>query len=83
MFALREGPQRYTRLHRAVALTSTDVVHSRTLTDTLTYLQDEELVERHQELRVADYRLTPAGTELVDLLAEIGRWDKQHRADDE
>lgn len=63
-------------------MTIPDVVHARTLTDTLTYLQTEDLVEHHQDPHAADYRLTPAGTDLVDLLGEIAHWDKQHRAND-
>jgi DNA-binding HxlR family transcriptional regulator len=77
--ALRDGPLRYSKLHHAVSQTSTEVVHARTLTDTLTRLREHQLVEHHQDGRNADYRLTRGGTELVDLLAEIERWSKQHR----
>jgi DNA-binding HxlR family transcriptional regulator len=57
------------------------VVHARTLTRTLTYLQEEGLVEHHHDTETADYRLTPAGTELVDLLVELERWTRQHRSE--
>ncbi|MFC3380639.1 winged helix-turn-helix transcriptional regulator [Couchioplanes azureus] len=80
--ALRDGPLRYSRLHHAVSQTSLEVVHARTLTRTLTHLQEEGLVEHHQEADTADYRLTIAGTELVDLLAELERWTREHRTDD-
>jgi DNA-binding HxlR family transcriptional regulator len=74
---LQEGPLRYSRLHHAVSQTSPDVVHARTLTRTLAHLQEEGLVEHHQ-----DYRLTTAGTELVELLMELSRWTRQHRIED-
>ncbi|MGC9671406.1 winged helix-turn-helix transcriptional regulator [Planosporangium sp. 12N6] len=77
--ALREGPLRYSQLHHAVSQASTEVVHSRTLTGTLTYLREEGLVEHHEDANGADYRLTVGGTELVDLLDEIRRWCRQHR----
>ncbi|WP_341874602.1 winged helix-turn-helix transcriptional regulator [Salinispora arenicola] len=77
--ALQDGPLRYSRLHHAVSKASTDVVHARTLTRTLGHLQDQGLVEHHQTDQAADYRLTSAGTELVDLLSDLGRWTRAHR----
>jgi DNA-binding HxlR family transcriptional regulator len=79
---LQEGPLRYSRLHHAVSQTSPDVVHARTLTRTLAHLQEEGLVEHHQDTEAADYRLTTAGTELVELLMELSRWTRQHRIED-
>jgi DNA-binding HxlR family transcriptional regulator len=58
------------------------VVHARTLTRTLAYLQEEGLVEHHQDTETADYRLTAAGIELVELLMELERWTRQHRSED-
>jgi DNA-binding HxlR family transcriptional regulator len=58
------------------------VVHARTLTRTLAHLQDEGLVEHHQDAETADYRLTTAGIELVELLMELERWTRQHRSED-
>ncbi len=81
--ALREGPLRYSKLHHAVSQTSPNVVHARTLTDTLNYLRAQDLVEHHQGDTGADYRLTTGGVELVDLLSEIDRWSRQHRASGE
>jgi len=78
--ALRDRPLRYSKLHHAVSQTSPGTVHARTLTDTLTYLREHDLVEHHQDAHSADYRLTTGGAELVDLLAEIERWSRQHRA---
>ncbi|MFC8849930.1 MULTISPECIES: winged helix-turn-helix transcriptional regulator [unclassified Micromonospora] len=77
--ALHEGPLRYSKLHHAVSQVSSDVVHARTLTDTLTYLRAHDLVEHHQGDDGADYRLTDGGAELLDLLGEIDRWSRQHR----
>lgn len=70
---------RYSKLHHAVAQSSPGVVHARTLTGTLNYLREQELVEHHQDTEGADYRLTTGGAELVDLLTEIERWSRQHR----
>jgi DNA-binding HxlR family transcriptional regulator len=79
--ALKDGPLRYTQLHHAVSNVRPRVVHNKTLTDTLTYLRDEALVEHHHhDDDSADYRLTAGGAELIDLLAEINRWSRQHRA---
>ncbi|WP_412740796.1 winged helix-turn-helix transcriptional regulator [Krasilnikovia sp. MM14-A1259] len=83
LIALQEGPQRYSRLLHAVSRTSPGVVHARTLTDNLTFLQDEGLVEHHHDPEAADYRLTQAGSDLVDLFGYLGRWDEEHRNDDE
>jgi DNA-binding HxlR family transcriptional regulator len=78
--ALKDCPLRYTQLHHAVSNVSPGVVHNKTLTDTLTYLRDEDLVEHHHhDDDSADYRLTAGGAELIDLLAEINRWSRQHR----
>ncbi|MFI6242781.1 winged helix-turn-helix transcriptional regulator [Micromonospora sp. NPDC050795] len=75
--ALHDGPLRYTTLQHVVSRVKDEPVHSRTLTDTLNYLCAQQLVE-HQ-YQGADYRLTAGGQELVDLLAEIRRWERQHR----
>lgn len=83
MTALREGPLRYSKLHHAVSQVSSDVVHARTLTDTLNYLRAQDLVEHRQGDDGADYRLTGGGIELLDLLGEIDRWSRQHRASGE
>jgi DNA-binding HxlR family transcriptional regulator len=76
---LKDGPLRYTQLHHAVSTNSPGVVHNRTLTDTLTYLREQDLVRHHQDDDRADYRLTAGGAKLVDLLAEIERWSRQYR----
>ncbi|WP_307937295.1 winged helix-turn-helix transcriptional regulator [Salinispora arenicola] len=78
--ALYDGPLRYSTLHHLVSQISPFTVHARTLTDTLNYLCAENLVEHRQHDDGADYRLTTGGSELVDLLAEIKRWSRQHRS---
>ncbi|GLZ01878.1 winged helix-turn-helix transcriptional regulator [Actinoplanes sp. NBRC 103695] len=80
--ALRDGPLRYSKLHHSVSQASADVVHARTLTRTLNHLQERGLVEHHYDTDTADYRLTSAGTELLDLLSEIERWTREHRAEE-
>ena len=79
LITLHGGPQRYSRLHHAVSQTSPGTVHARTLTSTLNYLGEEQLVTHHQNDDGADYRLTAGGSELVDLLGKIQRWNRQHR----
>lgn len=81
--ALRDGPLRYSRLHHAVSQASPDVVHARTMTRTLKELTKEGLVEHHHDAQIADYRLTRAGTGLVDLLAELDRWTREHWTDED
>jgi DNA-binding HxlR family transcriptional regulator len=81
--ALRDGPLRYSRLHHVVSRASPEVVHARTLTRTLGHLQEHGLVEHRQDARTADYRLTTAGAELVDLLVQIELWTLEHRSDED
>lgn len=78
--ALHDRPLRYSRLHHVVSQASSGTVHARTLTGTLNYLRAQGLIEHHQNSDGADYRLTDGGTELVELLGEINRWSRQHRA---
>jgi DNA-binding HxlR family transcriptional regulator len=52
------------------------------MTRTLAHLQEEGLVEHHRhDADTADYRLTAAGTELVDLLADLEQWTRLHRSE--
>lgn len=60
---------------------SPTVVYPKTLTRTLEHLQEQGLVEHHMGEEPPDYRLTTAGTDLVDLVAELGRWTREHRTD--
>ncbi|TCB91671.1 transcriptional regulator [Micromonospora zingiberis] len=76
---LHDGPTRYSTLHHTVSQISPFTVHARTLTDTLNHLCAEGLVKHHHDTDSADYRLTTGGEELVDLLAQIRRWSRQHR----
>lgn len=66
----------------AVSQASPTVVYPKTLTRTLKHLQAEGLIEHHQDNDNPDYRLTTAGAELVDLIAELGRWTREHRTED-
>jgi DNA-binding HxlR family transcriptional regulator len=67
-------------------------VYPKTLTRTLEHLQREGLVKHHHDVgaaarnpsgrrRPGDYRLTTAGMALVDLIAELGRWTREHRTE--
>ncbi len=80
---LRDGPLRYSRLLHAVSQASPTIVYPKTLTRTLESLQEQGLVEHHQDEHTADYRLTTAGTELVNLVDELGRWRRERRAEDD
>ena len=79
--SLEDGPLRYSQLLHAVSQASPTVVYPKTMTRTLEYLQAEGLVEHRQDEDPADYRLTVAGTELVDLVNALGRWRREHRTD--
>lgn len=79
--ALKDGPLRYTPLSHAVSNATDGFVHNRTLTGTLGYLREQNLIEHRQTGDCAIYRLTAGGDELIDLLAEILRWTRQHRPD--
>ena len=81
--SLRDGPLRYSALLHAMSQASPTVVHPKTLTRTLEHLQERGLVEHHLGEDAADYRLTAAGTGLVDLVAELDRWTREHRIDDD
>lgn len=81
--SLKDGPLRYSQLLHAVSQASPTVVYPKTLTRTLEFLQAEGLVEHHQDEDPADYRLTAAGAELVDLVNGLGRWRREHRTDDD
>lgn len=81
--ALRDGPLRYSQLQHAVSQASPTIVYPKTLTRTLKHLQEQGLVEHHRDAETADYRLTTAGTELVDLVTELGRWTREHRTEDD
>lgn len=81
--SLRDGPLRYSQLQHAVSQASPTAVHSKTLSQTLDYLRAEGLVERHEAEPAADYRLTPAGSEFIDLVAELDRWTQERRTDND
>lgn len=83
MTALKDGPLRYTQIHHSISNTSSEVVHNKTLRDTLNYLRDQALVGRHDDGDHVQYELTVGGAGLVDLLGEIGRWTREHRPDDD
>lgn len=74
---------RYSQLLHAVSQASPTVVYPKTLTRTLEHLQEQGLVEHDPDADTPDYRLTAAGTELVDLVAELGRWTRDHRTQDD
>ncbi|WP_281270943.1 winged helix-turn-helix transcriptional regulator [Actinoplanes lutulentus] len=76
---LRDGSMRYSRLQHAVSRASPDVVHPKTLTNTLNFLRDARLIERHQDRHGTDYRLTVGGAELTELIGELERWIREYR----
>jgi DNA-binding HxlR family transcriptional regulator len=66
-------------LLHTVSKASRGAIHSRTLTNNLKVLTQQQLVEHHLADDSADYRLTTGGAEFIDLLDEICRWHQQHR----
>ncbi|MDI6104364.1 winged helix-turn-helix transcriptional regulator [Actinoplanes sp. NEAU-A12] len=80
---LRTGPLQYSQLLHAVSQDSPKVVYPKTLTHTLKFLQAEGLVEHHREERLAVYRLTAEGVELMDVISRLGRWKEEHHENED
>ncbi|MFI6731414.1 winged helix-turn-helix transcriptional regulator [Nonomuraea sp. NPDC050451] len=73
---LREGPVRYSDLHRAIP-----VISYRMLTLTLTHLQRDGLVTRTSYPEIpprVEYALTPMGTTLLDSALALVGWAVDH-----
>jgi DNA-binding HxlR family transcriptional regulator len=62
---------RYTDLQHDLIVTSGENLHAHTLTDTLEWLRARHYVEKHQDARSADYRLTVVGGQLARILSDI------------
>lgn len=74
---LGQGPQRFTQLRRDI-----DGISQRMLTLTLRRLERDGLVRRTVHPVVpprVDYELTPLGTTLLDAVAPLVAWTRQHR----
>ena len=76
MFALGEGPRRYSELHERIG-----GISKKMLTQTLRKLERNGLVERRR-LRSAppgvEYRLTELGATLLDPVRSLSHWAEQH-----
>jgi DNA-binding HxlR family transcriptional regulator len=76
VFALGEGPRRYSELHERIG-----GISKKMLTQTLRKLERNGLVERRR-LRSAppgvEYRLTELGATLLDPVRSLSRWAEQH-----
>ena len=76
MFALGEGPRRYSELHERIG-----GISKKMLTQTLRKLERNGLVERRR-LRSAppgvEYRLTELGATLLDPVRSLSQWAEQH-----
>lgn len=76
MFALTEGPQRYSEISRTMA-----GVSQKMLTQTLRTLERDGLVTRTVTFTVpirVDYALTPLGSSLLDTLEHLRLWSEEH-----
>jgi DNA-binding HxlR family transcriptional regulator len=74
---LGEGKKRFTQLRRQI-----DGISQRMLTLTLRRLERDGLVERTVHAVVppqVDYTLTPLGATLLDAVAPLVAWTRQHR----
>jgi DNA-binding HxlR family transcriptional regulator len=72
LLALAQGPRRFNAL-----LTTVPGISHRLLAVTLVRLEQASLVQRKVRARrppAVEYRLSGAGCDLVDLLADIERW---------
>ena len=66
-------------------LQSDESISSRTLAERLQTLQDEGILTRREDPShklKAIYRLTPAGIDLLPLIAELGLWGARYRSAD-
>jgi DNA-binding HxlR family transcriptional regulator len=76
VFALGEGPRRYSELHERIG-----GISKKMLTQTLRKLERNGLVERRR-LRSAppgvEYRLTELGATLLDPVRSLSQWAEQH-----
>jgi DNA-binding HxlR family transcriptional regulator len=76
VFALGEGPRRYSELHERIG-----GISKKMLTQTLRKLERNGLVERRR-LRSAppgvEYRLTKLGATLLDPVRSLSQWAEQH-----
>jgi DNA-binding HxlR family transcriptional regulator len=77
LFALADGPLRYSDLVRIITVSSGGTVHPSTLSDSLGKLKDNDLL-RHPTPREATYRLTEKGHDLVALLRQVQAWGDAH-----
>jgi DNA-binding HxlR family transcriptional regulator len=74
--ALADGPQRYAELARRIA-----GVSQKMLTQTLRALERDGMVTRTVTAAVpvrVDYALTPAGRDLLPVLAAVKAWSERH-----
>ena len=74
---LSDGPRRFRQIQRSV-----DGISQRMLTLTLRRLERDGLVTRTVYPTVpaqVDYRLTPSGASLTDLLRSMAAWSRDHR----
>ncbi len=62
---------RYTDIQHDLIVQSRENLHAHTLTDTLEWLRERRYIEKHQDGRSADYRLTDIGEQLVRILGDI------------
>lgn len=75
LYALEDAELRFNELKRATA------ARAKTLSDTVSVLEENGLVERRTRPTTPDavsYRLTVAGRELLDNLEGISRWAVEH-----
>lgn len=69
--ALKAEPLRYSDVQYRVTVLSKEPVHSRTLTETIRWLEQRHYIEKYHDAQADRYRLTTLGAGYVKILDDI------------
>ncbi|MBT8228534.1 MAG: helix-turn-helix transcriptional regulator [Dactylosporangium sp.] len=69
--ALHKNPLRYTEIQHRVTLYADHTVHSRTLTETLRWLEGQRYLEKHHDPEADRYRLTSLGEGYARIIQDL------------
>jgi DNA-binding HxlR family transcriptional regulator len=78
MRALKGDPLRYTEIQHRVTVVADHTVHSRTLTETLRWLEGQRYIEKQHDSGADRYRLTALGEVCIKIIDDIRGidWDR-------
>ncbi|MBN1174818.1 MAG: hypothetical protein JXA67_21840 [Micromonosporaceae bacterium] len=83
LYALEQGPLHYCEIQQDVTISTHQILHGHTLTDTLNWLRDEHLVVRKVDAGEITYELTPCGVDHLGLIKQIRRLEATGQTDDQ